>query len=225
MINRKTVEFLLEHSTANKVPVHNTPVVENDGTILDGSIGLKSVHGSLRLEDDVASMLTADESAFIVGDENHHDVADEVRRRILEKRRLRGIQGDILSQQPMVNYSLTHRDKTETLASLMTLFGTNTQGLYYQLFYETLVRHFPLLSGQALSDSSSFDENSIRTLDMSSTKLSTSVRSAGGVRGIGVGGGGGWGVTSSSSVLSNSISDPLTGTDTPYQFIYPSIHL
>ena len=211
MMNRKTLEFLIEHSSANKVPVHNTSVVENDVTVLGGSIGIKSLqNGSLRIEDDVASMLTADDSSFVVGDENHHDVADEVRRRLLEKRRLRGIQGDILSQQPIVNYPLTHKDKTEALASLMTLFGTNTQGLYYQLFHASLVRHFPLLTGQALTDTSSFDD-STKTLDMSSTKLST-LRSSGGMgKGVGVVGVG------SSSVLSNSISDPLTGTDTPYQ--------
>ena len=217
MMNRKTLEFLIEHSSANKVPVHNTSVVENDVTVLGGSIGIKSLqNGSLRIEDDVASMLTADDSSFVVGDENHHDVADEVRRRLLEKRRLRGIQGDILSQQPIVNYPLTHKDKTEALASLMTLFGTNTQGLYYQLFHASLVRHFPLLTGQALTDTSSFDD-STKTLDMSSTKLST-LRSSGGMgMGVGVVGVG------SSSVLSNSISDPLTGTDTPYQSTYHTL--
>ena len=215
MINRKTLEFLLEHSSANKVPVQNPTVIESDVTILGGSIGLKSVHGSLRLEDDVASMLTADESSFVVGEENHHDLADEVRRRILEKRRLRGIQGDILSQQPIVSYSLTHKDKTEALASLMTLFGSNTQGLFYQLFHASLVRHFPLLSGQSLSDTSSFDESTAHAINVGSVKSmkgsTSSVRSSGGV---GTGGGVGGGGAQSLSVMSNSISDPLTGTDT-----------
>ena len=131
MIHRKTLEFLIEHASANKVPVANTTVIDNDVTVLGGSMGIKSLpHGSLRLEDDVASMLTADDSSFIVRDENHHDTAaaDGARRLILEKRRLRGIQGDILSQQPVVNYSLSDKNKAEALASLMTLFGTNTQG-------------------------------------------------------------------------------------------------
>lgn len=111
MINDRIIEFLKEHAETVKIPIH----LADDNSALPAPIHSPgaSVHrvGSYGIDDDGASLLTAESLLFDHTNEEHREEA--VRRKIQEQRRLREQQGDShqLALMPVVTYPLSRRDK------------------------------------------------------------------------------------------------------------------